>query len=433
MPEETVSPKIRARNEILRRYQIKTSQDSDDIYIFKKGFWDSYKSDKFIDSKVQRILDYKYSIHNSKEVLASIRAITRQELKPTDDFIGLKNCDLQLNHRVELGHSPTRFITNQLPVNYNPSISYDSWNEYLYDLVDEEMYVLSLQEFVGYCLTNHDTAKKLLYLFGKKDSGKTTFAKILMHFFGKRNYSKLSLLQICDKDFLGHLLNNKLVNICSDIDYYMTPKRIGTIVTLTGGDDMRFDKKFKPDGVTLERRPKMIFCANGAPTLPNYSLDDAFFDRFLPIPFTNSFQTNSEFIKTYLTDENKSAILNWALDGLKRLKTNEWHFSYDPTDEVIRDWFREGMVPNDVERFLIDICLPRVDGYVSKTVLWNVYEKWCFRSGTTQRVGVDFGRKVSNHRFWNVRRHRPVIDGEQVECWAGFILDDNKVALLLGT
>ena len=184
--------------------------------------------------------------------------------------------------------SSDRFVLNHIPVTYNPKIGYADWEKYVQEWVGEDIFIKTLQEYIGYIWVDGQPAKKLLYLDGDYDSGKSIFCIAIQHMLGPKNYDNLTIYEIC-KTFDNASLYGKLANIRSDIPVDIQPQSVSVIKPLTGGDTIKVQRKYEQP-FKLHSRAKIIWTGNGAPYLPESGLnDDAVLRRWLPIPFSYKF------------------------------------------------------------------------------------------------------------------------------------------------
>lgn len=414
---------------ILRNSKIITLDGSDEIYIYdsKAGYYDCKNLTILLMRRIMNGLSDNYSTYRMKEVLSYIKDSTRRRVDQDEisNLINLENCILDVETLVTEKHSSKRFIPFRIPVKYDMKVDTSEWCKYVQSLVSTEEKADTLQEYVGYVFVNHQKAKKLLFPYGPNDSGKSTFFDILIEFFGKQNCSNLSLHQLCEK-FTNAELYGKLVNIRADMDYKMEPKSVNLIKSLTGGDTIMAQKKQK-DPFSFKNRAKIFLSANGIPVLPLRVVDDSFYNRWIPIEFPNSFKgdlRDYSIIEKFTTPEAKPAILKWALEGLKRLRENNWNFTFQPSKEEVEKWFKSGYLPldNDVESFLSEKCNEHFMDIVEKKVLFNAYFKWCEEKDKISLAENAFHRKVKNNRIFKVSECKPTVDGKQIHAWKGISL-----------
>ena len=107
-------------------------------------------------------------------------------------------------------------------------------------------------------------------------------------------------------------------------------------------------------------------------------------------------------------------ILNWALDGLKRL-CEQRHFSGDlPPGATQEKWASWG---ESVKRFK-QRCLETEPGaFVSKSRAYDAYAQFCEAEGIPVETRQKFGRELMNDS--NVGEAQRTIDGSRTWVYAG--------------
>lgn len=409
---------------IIREKKIIRSQESGSIYLYKDGYYNSEGSEIILRRIITEIIGSSYSSHQVNEILTYIKDSTSRATSSEDTlpYICLDNCIFNTDTSEACDYNPDIFITNKIPVQYKPDADPGSWIEYVSSLVSSDEYEKTLQEFAGYVFVGHQKAKKLLFTYGNENSGKSTYYGILTEFYERKNCSTLSLDQLCEK-FSNAELYGKIANIRADIEYELAPKSVNLIKSLTGDDEISVQKKFL-NPFSFKNKAKIFLSANGIPNLPKSGVDRSFYSRWIPIEFPHTFtgSMDTRIKEKYSTPEAKSAILNWALEGLKRLKNNNWQFTYSPSISEIKEWFSGGTIYTDVESFIAQCCLPHPDRWVEKIKLYRRYDEWCNTRGTPKLEINAFHRQVKNNRVHPVINFRPLFEGEQTEAWKGIYL-----------
>lgn len=91
-----------------------------------------------------------------------------------------------------------------------------------------------LWEVIAYLLSRETRAKKIVFLLGKKDSGKSLFADILTGILGEESVSTLSVNDFGKQFGLAELMGRHL-NICMDLpNVPLSAEAVGRIKSLTG-------------------------------------------------------------------------------------------------------------------------------------------------------------------------------------------------------
>jgi putative DNA primase/helicase len=175
--------------------------------------------------------------------------------------------------------------------------------------------------------------------------------------------------------------------------------------------------------VTIRPAAKHLFAAN---TLPSADIDDdAFFRRILLVSFPRTVprdERDPHLFET-LADELPS-ILNWALDGLDRLREQS-HFTADlPPAETQGKWRSWG---ESIERF-IQRCIDedtKATATVPKRDVFDAYRDFCEAEGIPAESKQKFGREMMNTT--GVGDRRETIDGKRVWCYTGIDLITGRV------
>jgi len=231
--------------------------------------------------------------------------------------------------------------------------------------------------------------------------------------------SALSLQQICEK-FTNAKLYGKMVNIRSDL-VRVSIKGIENVKPLTGDDFITAQEKGR-DPFMFENQAKVFLSGNETPKIPSTGVTKAFYGRWIPIDFPNRFtgvNKDTDIVKKYTTPEMKSAILNWGIVGLQRLRENNWVFTYSPSVEKVREWFEGGIIYNDVENFIVENCKWNPNEYSLKDKIYEQYKEWCEYKELPVLVDNIFHRMMKHNRVYDVAEFRPTIDGVQRRAWKG--------------
>jgi putative DNA primase/helicase len=182
--------------------------------------------------------------------------------------------------------------------------------------------VALLQEVVGACLCRGLPWQYYALLIGEGSNGKGVFLRMLERLLGAANYSALSLADLGGGDkFALFSLLGKLANIKGD-DEAVSLKEEATIKSLTGGDPVKFERKYH-NPVFAVNTAKLIVSCNLAPRINDRSNGMA--RRRIPIPFGVTVPVEKRD-PALLTDDcwfdEMPGVLVWALEGLARLRAN---------------------------------------------------------------------------------------------------------------
>lgn len=274
---------------------------------------------------------------------------------------------------------------------YNPKQKCPKFIKYLKSIMSDDN-IITLQEFIGFCLVKGYPRESFLILTGGGKNGKSTLLKILRKFFGESNVAGLSISafsNVKEDSFIFSGLRNKLVSMAGDNG--TTPLSGEGIKRLTGEDVIFVNRKFR-EPLNIVNKAKFITSYNEIPIILDQS--DGFWRRFLFIDFKNKFHTSTEyellkektiydkiadndFINDILNDNSEfEGMLNWALEGLDRIERQNG-FTESGTTEQVKDIIKRRS--NSFHAFFEDIVEVTNDltKHVVKEHVHGAYHEYC--------------------------------------------------------
>jgi hypothetical protein len=334
-----------------------------------------------------------------------------------------------------------------LPVEYDPDADCPTFLNFLKQILPDERDRLTIQEIFGSFLYRLPV-DRAFFFFGEGANGKSTLIKVMMAFLGKENIATRSLQEILTNRFAKADLYGKLANL-----YYDMPSTAllstGDFKALTSGDLMTTERKFK-DSFQFENYAKMVFSGNAVPQTRDET--DAFFRRwviisfpfqFLPPETVSRMLAEGEFegegggkaamtnIRIAVPQENLlaemtsprelSGILNWALEGLKRLIDHRFHFSSELTIEETHEKYLA--LSNTVHAFVSEECeiTGEKEDRVDKNELYQAYAAYCKRKNLSPASYSWFFRKLLQESTM-IAQERPRTGGNRAFVIAGLRL-----------
>jgi len=339
-----------------------------------------------------------------------------------------------------------------LPVEYNPDAECPTFLKFLKEVLPDERDRLTVQEIFGSFLYRLPT-DRAFFFFGEGANGKSTLIKVMMAFLGKENIATRSLQEILTNRFAKADLYGKLANL-----YYDMPSNAllstGDFKALTSGDLMTTERKFK-DSFQFENFSKMVFSGNAVPQTRDET--DAFFRRwviisfpfqFLPAETVSRMLAEGEFegegggkaatsnIRIAIPQENLlqemtsprelSGVLNWALEGLKRLIDHSFHFSSELTIEETHEKYLA--LSNTVHAFVSEECevTGEKEDKVDKNELYQAYAAYCKRKNLSPASYSWFFRKLLQESTM-IAQERPRAGGNRAFVISGIRLKNEGI------
>ncbi|MGV1042685.1 DNA primase family protein [Clostridium perfringens] len=342
-------------------------------------------------------------------IMASIRDCREQwdilVSKDFDDFnrnpylVNVRNGLLDIRDMSFKEHTPSYLSTVQLNVEYNPQIDCPQFKKFLNEVLDCKLIPL-VQEIVGYLLTTNTASQKAFVFWGPARTGKSTLLWVVEYLLlGKKNVSNIPWQEIGDKFKTAELLG-KLANVFSDLPSKSIDDT-GIFKVVTGEDYLMAEKKNK-NPFKFKPFARLVFSCNELPR--NYvDRTEGFYRRLIIVPFSRQIE-KSKIDKSlkYKFQREKEGILNWALEGLKRLYENNFEFSENElTDGVKKEYKREN---NNVISFVEECC--ELDGLFScsRIEIYEAYKEFCVEAGLKTLSQIKFNKELEGN--FNITRSR---------------------------
>ena len=404
---------------LLRVDHYATLAGSEEILYYNEGIYIPAK--EYIKTRIQ--LDEEPETSNKYFISEVLGHIERQGYYAPEEFdadptvLNVKNGLVSTDTFTFSEHTPTYLSRVILPIAYDSNADCPKIKKFLSEVIYEED-INTIQEYVGNCLWRGYQTQKALLLIGEGHNGKSTFISLIKALLGVQNVSTRSLQSLETNRFSAADLYGKMANLFPDLSAQALTSTTA-FKMLTGGDPLTAEFKFR-NGFSYVNYAKLIFSCNRIPESTN---DDstAFFRRWIIISFPNNFtgdKDNSNLLSELTTPEEMSGFLNWALEGLKRLKTQRWKFTNAKSTEQIREEYIRKSSPT--QSFLLDCIEQKSDGIISKQILYENFATYC-RNGKLPTVSRDtFFKNLPKHIVVNTAKLD--VKGERTHCFIGLNL-----------
>jgi len=312
------------------RHNFLVSDDEmQDIFAYDSGLWHE-KAERYVMPLLRKAVPGKNSPGMMNKLTHHMKSepelwIDRDDMGveegkiPTEDglldILGGETRELEPNDRA----------MSRIPTGVDDTATAPEFMDYIRESCGADD-LNKLQEYAGYLLWNQGQPKgKAMFLVGPTDSGKGTFIDIMEVVLGRDNLSSESLQNLISTRWGPARMYGKIANMRNEV----APEGVSDVETfkeITGGEDRitaeyKGEKKFE---YTVTQ--KQIFSTNQFPIPDN--ADEAFWNRclFAEFPTTIPESEQDPMLINKIEDE-KEGVLNWMLDGVRRLADNNWQFS----------------------------------------------------------------------------------------------------------
>lgn len=354
-----------------------------------------------------RLVDFESNPHTVSAALESIRtAVYLDAGTPSPSWLDPRESDpspqaviacrsglLIWSTMTWIEATPRYFTTSSLDFDPDPDAPLpEHWYRFLLQLFDADRESIELlQEWFGYCLTGDTTQQKMLLMVGPKRSGKGTIARVLAALVGTGNVCGPTTSSLAGPFGLQPLVGKSL-GIISDARFH--GEGISTVVErllcISGEDRLTVDRKHM-SSLTIKLPTRLMFLTNELPRLSDSS--GALANRFLIIKLTQSFHQREDPHLTETLLGELPGILNWAMDGLRRLQERRHFVMPSSATQSVQEM--EDLA-SPVASFVRDCCEIGNEQRVSVNDLYEAWKRWCDREGrkviTSKQV---FGRDLA--------------------------------------
>lgn len=287
------------------------------------------------------------------------------------------------------------FCANRLPINYNADAKKpEKWLEFMGELLHEED-ILTLQEFMGYCLVPTTRAQAMLLVLGNGGEGKSRIGVVLSSMLGDNlNFCPVDRLandKFCPAEQMG-----KLLMIDDDLKMSALENTgiLKQIITMEGKMSLEQKNKQGFQGIMYVR---IIAFGNGA-LAALYDKSDGFYRRqiVLIVKDKPADRIDDRGFSEKLVAETEGITL-WAIEGLKRLAKNGYHFtiserakktledSREESDNIISFFKSEGYVGFDK------------DSTATTAEIYDTYLEWCRDNAEIHRNINSFSKTLKTN------------------------------------
>lgn len=370
----------------------RNNDDKEDIYIFRNGVYRLCNINMF-EGEIRRFIPQGKC---TPDILTKTRKLLMtktchikrfEELNADEEYINFKNGLYSITQKCLVPHNPDILTTIQINCDYDPEArNKPIFDKYINDLCTDEggkidnSKIHLLQEWTGFLLSNIAVykVKQCLILYSPLgNTGKTQFTSLLADFFDDEFISSVPIDKLGERFYTSYL-QGKRINIVGD--QQNTDIMTSSIFKqLTGGDAVMSESKGR-QATSFKYSGGLVFGCND---LPCFTDDKGghMFERMCIIPCMNVIPPDArQGDLLQRMSKEKSAIINWALEGLHRLIDNRYHFTKCEASQNMLSEYRQNM--DTLYRYISEKyeITGKSSDRVKKTDFESDYIAWCTRN-----------------------------------------------------
>jgi putative DNA primase/helicase len=412
----------RAARWLLQDNDIVRLIETGNTLIYRDGVYEDFAEvhlKKLLFDAAEYIKKYEgESLINKMGINEVMERVNSWSLQPISSFecdqhiCNFSNGILNLDTYELMPHSPDWLLMSKSPALYDPDAKCPQFQEFMGQSLDKKYHPL-IEEIIGYIFWPQYLIQKAFMFLGPKRTGKSTMMRVIEAVVGQDSCSHVNIQDLIKHRFMRARLFGKKLNSSGDLP--ATPLTdVGIFKNVTGEDTIEAENKYE-NPFSFKNRAKILFSANSLPRLR--VPDDAFYGRWVIVPFENSFygKEDPNLTVKLTTSDELSGILNLGLEGLKRIRQNGWKFTYEDDAGTI---YRKKS--NPLFGFLEDRCEASSDGYIVKADLIVAYNQYAMKMGfPPSQSKKAMGKDMLDQTIIPVETFYPSINGKQVEAWRG--------------
>ena len=366
-----------------------------------------------------------YSMGQMEKIAKSLPSmiVHSEELDSDPMLLNTPNATIDLNTGLARAHKRIDYITRMIPVVYEPAATNSpQWDDYLLTTFRNKKITAYMQRVVGYCLTGLTDEQCLFLLIGGGSNGKTVFLELLRGLLGS-DYSQ----QADAKSFTpraGNIRNDlaamkgaRIVNAIETNEGEVLDEAL--VKWITGGDRIRA-RFLRQEYFEYMPEFKLFLSTNHEPEIKGS--DPGIWRRINIIPFRHPVEVKDQIPRlwNHILHDEDSAILNWALKGLKMWQRNR----LDPPKSLI-DRAKQLRDSSDPVHVFINSHFVTLDAdcITLKSKVWDWYIAATKLSDDIEwqpMSKIEFGRKMMSAAPLSSVRER----GTGQRAWKGIRINE---------
>ena len=251
-------------------------------------------------------------------------------------------------------------------------------------------------EWMGYMLTTDISYEKIMLLHGAPRSGKGTVLEMWANMMGV-NYCCATTFECFTGPFGLEPLIGK--NACMMVDIRnpqakILSKALELMLQIVGADAVPVNRKGIAVIPRIQLKSRFSMAMNELPAFLDNSR--AMESRLLILNFPRGHVTDSDPVvkEEVIREARDGALINYALEGLKRLRTNH-KFSDPPSSGPVMTQFRA--VSSPISSFTDECCIVSPQAHEELGTMFDAWRGWCRNSGRKSFLPEQFAKWILGH------------------------------------
>jgi len=367
-----------------------------------------------------RRLGTYHSRREVREIEEKVRALTSEKSFGRLKATPLANADLTVldsdpGSLSVIEPDPGRRFLKRSRARWDPGASAPTFRELLRRAVPSEQDRQVLQDYAGYCLLRWTRPyRRVLLAAGPTGSGTGPFLHALSQILGW--VSSVSPSRLARRGGTSKQLRGPWANVCSGID----PEALARLPLLrafaAGGPGLESPEALQRQQAhpVPYRATKHVYAAEELPPLP---AGDLFYERVLLVAFPRKLPAEDLVAEDKLKAE-RDGILQWAMEGLRRVRGSEAFPSGRGPTETRQRWDALSGPIGRLKAGLLKVTGDPQD-LIRKEDLYSIYKEFCGQENIFAETKGTFTSTLTQDPRIEARKRVPTSGADQVPCYVG--------------
>ena len=319
--------------------------------------------------------------YSSKEILINLQNGTYEIIKGSGK---LRDFD------------PKDFLTYQLPFEYDEKAECKMFKSYLDKVLPDQESQKVIQEFMAYIFTPEMNLEKCLVLLGSGQNGKSVFFNIMCAILGESNVLNYQISSFSHEYKRAKLLN-VLLNYSSEKGNEL---EVDIFKALISGEPLQAREPYG-QSFTIKNKVRFVINANELPKETEQT--DAFFRRFLIVPFDVkiSEEDKDPNLAAKIIESELPGVFNWILEGLERLVIQQKFTDCAKSTKAVEEYRKS----SDSIALFVEECniTPDLNTKTALKDLYQDYKSFCTDDNYRPFAKRRFGNRLETLGFEKTR------------------------------
>lgn len=370
----------------------------------------------------------KWQLRRAREIIlkdaADVYPIEMARFDQDKYLFNVQNGTVDLRDGGFCEHRPDDLLTKCAAVSFDPSARCERWTRFIREVMCGDVEKADyFQKALGYSLTGDTRYECLFIIYGKTTrNGKSSALETILTMLG--DYGRTSRPEtVAARQFanssgpsedIARLAGVRFVNI-NELDRKLSLSA-STVKSLTGNDSI-CARYLNENSFTFKPAFKLFINTNHLPVISDMTLFTS--GRLKIIPFDRHFseaEQDRSLKATLAQSENLSGILNWCLEGWRRL-CDEGFVMPASIRQATEDYHNDS---DKLALFMEDMLIKDDHGEVRTAAVYEVFANWCHDNGYCAESKRSLNAMLQSVAA--VERKRPKSGGDKTTLLLGYHL-----------